>query len=220
MRRQNEVIIELIHQGVDAIAISPIQSMFLSKRSLKLTKQKCIPIVIFDSELSPQATVNVQPFAYVGSNNYDLGVLLGKSVLSHAVVSSGNLKHFLIITGRRDSTNLSLRIKGVQDVLTEKNSKSQNLVELREPIYSFGRVDNINMQLEKIINDYQHQLDAIISTGGRAQFGTEGYQRAISGAKEIIQSKRLLIVSADTTEPQIKLIEKDVSHINIGQSPF
>jgi len=81
-KKQDEIIEQLIAQKVDGIAISVIQSSYLAKNSIKKAIKAGIPVVTFDADFDIATRIkypNIRQ-AYVGSNNYELGLLLGRQL--------------------------------------------------------------------------------------------------------------------------------------------
>lgn len=211
VRFQSEIIIKAINEGVDAIAIAPIHSGYLKKKSLKLAEKKGIPIITFDSPLEYRDSVNDTSLAYVGSNNLTLGRTLASGLNELRTTH----KKYIIITGRKESQNLQKREEGIR----EKLNKS-GWTEVRSPIYTDGKIDKSLEQIKMLFNIETYKFDAVILTGGWPQFNAKKFKAAIASRIEKVLSKKILIVSADFSPSQEKLLSEGLSHLNIRQSAF
>lgn len=81
-KKQNKIVEQLIAQKVDGIAISVSQSSYLAKNSMQKAMKAGIPLVTFDADFDIATRIkypNIRQ-AYVGSNNYELGLLLGRQL--------------------------------------------------------------------------------------------------------------------------------------------
>jgi len=81
-KQQDKIIEQLIAQKVDGIAISVTQSSYLAKNSMQKAIKAGIPVVTFDADFDIATRIKFPHIrqAYVGSNNYELGLLLGRQL--------------------------------------------------------------------------------------------------------------------------------------------
>ncbi len=148
IRLQNEVIEEIIEQDVDVLAVAPIQSELLTNRALRKAIKKNIPLITIDAPLETGSSTGIKPLAYIGSNNFELGSMLAKGLTNFR--EQGFSGRYIILSGRFDSHNLNLRIKGIRHELNN-NIKHQLWTEVRESIYSYGKIDVALGQLNTIL---------------------------------------------------------------------
>lgn len=147
VRLQDEVINQLIDEGIDGIAVAVTQSKYLFENSLKRAKEAGIPIVTYDSDFD--ASINQDPknfrSAYIGTDNFELGKSLGEQ-LKKLRPNGGTL---IMQSGRPDSPNLNLRLMGVRSALSGKKydiplgkllNNEQGWTEVREPLFNFDQL--------------------------------------------------------------------------------
>ena len=75
--KQNEQILDLIDQRVDAIFVNPIDAKKI-EIGLKAAKKAKIPVIVVDAPIYDESLVNCS----IASNNYDAGVLCAKDMMS------------------------------------------------------------------------------------------------------------------------------------------
>jgi ribose transport system substrate-binding protein len=225
VRLQDIIINELIEEKVDAIAVAVTQSEFLAQHSFKLAKKSGIPIITFDADfnkLSKAKHPNLR-LAYVGSNNLELGKALGQELLKRHP-QGGNI---VIQTGRPDSDNLNQRILGLRSVLAGKDyplvldeilDYNNGWNEVRTPLPSYGRIPRAIKQMEQVLN--KGNIDAIVAVGGWAQLDDSAYRKMISPLKNKLSNNKVSVIMTDTVASQLVLLKDNLSHVNIGQSPY
>jgi len=225
VRLQDMIITELIELKVDAIAVAVTQSEFLAQHSFQLAKKAGIPIITFDAdfnELSKAKDPQLR-LAYVGSNNFALGKALGQQLLLHHP-QGGNI---VIQTGRPDSHNLTLRILGLRTALAGKDfslspgeilDHNNGWNEVRAPYPSYGRIPRALKQMEKVLKT--DNIAAFVAVGGWAQLDDSAYRQMIFPLKNKLINNKTSVVMADTVNSQLALLADNLSHVNIGQSPY
>ena len=225
VRLQDMIIRELIEQKVDAIAVAVTQSEFLAQHSFQLANKAGIPIITFDADFNDISKAkNPQlRLAYVGSNNFDLGRALGQQLMARHP-QGGNI---VIQTGRPDSHNLNLRIQGLRSALAGKDfalasaeilDHDNGWHEVRAPFPSYGRIPRALKQMEKVLKT--DNIAAFIAVGGWAQLDDSAYRHMIFPLQSKLINNKISVVMADTVDSQLVLLADNLSHVNIGQSPY
>jgi len=225
VRLQDMIIRELIKQKVDAIAVAVTQSEFLAQHSFQLAQKSGIPIITFDADFNQFSTAKYSHLrlAYVGSNNFALGKALGQKLMARHP-QGGNI---IIQTGRPDSDNLNQRILGLRSALAGKDfslmsgeilDNDNGWHEVRAPFPSYGRFSRALKQMEKVFNT--DNIDAFVAVGGWAQLNDDAYRQMISPLKNKLINNEISVVMADTVDSQLVLLADNLSHVNIGQSPY
>lgn len=227
VRLQDEVIEQLIEAKVDGIAIAVTQSNFLAKNSIQKAIKAGIPVVTFDADFDIATRMkfpNVR-LAYVGSNNFELGLLLGRQ-LKMLRPQGGRL---IIQTGRPDSPNLNQRIMGIRTFLSGDYSSAfsrgrlinnNGWTEVREPFPSYGILKRAKDQMRSSFISKQYQIDAFVAVGGWAQLDQQAYRKMVRPFKNKLITKQTLVLMADTEKEQLELLKDGLSHINVGQNPY
>lgn len=158
VRMQDQVINQLIDEGIDGIAVAITQSNYLVKNSLKRAKEAGIPIITYDSDI--EASINEDPnsirLAYIGTDNFELGKSLGEELKKHRP-NGGTL---IMQSGRPDSPNLNLRLMGVRSALSGKIydvppgellNNDSGWTEVREPFFNFDQLALSVNQMESVM---------------------------------------------------------------------
>ncbi|MEZ5978654.1 MAG: sugar-binding protein [Planctomycetota bacterium] len=106
---QKQILEDLLTQGVDGIAVSPIdhvnQTSFLDDVATR------VPLVTHDSDAPGSKRL-----AFVGMDNYDAGRMAG-AALEKALPQGGEVMLFI---GRLEQDNARLRVQGVVDELLDR----------------------------------------------------------------------------------------------------
>lgn len=127
-----------------------------------------------------------------------------------------------IQSGHSTTPNLNKRIEGVRYALsgqTEKRLSGENgWSEFdRCPLYSLGKRGVSLGQLDKLLNLENPPL--FLAVAGFAQFNPN-YANVIAKHKQRIANQEVVIVSADTEQMQLAVLQQGLSSANIGQNPF
>jgi len=226
-KQQDKIIEQLIAQKVDGIAISVTQSSYLAKNSIQKAMKAGIPVVTFDADFDIATRIkfpNIRQ-AYIGSNNYELGLLLGRQ-LKKLRPQGGRI---IIQSGRPDSANLNERIVGLRTFLSGDHSSvfsggklinNNGWTEVTDPFISYGIVKRAKDQMRAAFKSEQYQFDAFVAVGGWAQFDAKAYRKMMRPYKSKLTNKEVFVVMADTEQGQLELVKEGLSHINIGQTPY
>lgn len=224
-RAQDRIIEELIHEGVDGIAIAVVRSNNLVNGSMRTAMAAGIPIITFDADFDDK-TIKVNPnirLAYIGTNNFEMGKILGEQ----AKVLRPKGGKVVILTGRPDSPNLNLRVMGVRAALSGKTyskppgeqlDDDNGWTEVRELFISFGDYERGVQQMQSVM-DGKHNADTFIAVAGFPQI-SPSYRAMIAPFKEVLAKKEIVLSIADTTESQLELLRDGLSHTNVGQQPY
>ena len=213
-RLQDKIISDLIDQGVDGIAVSVINSEFLVHNSLKRAKILGIPVITFDSDLNEEVLARPVKYrqAYIGTDNLEMGRQLGEGLIS--LLDKGT---FSIISGNPTAPNLNDRMKGLREVLSRSGWKEYS----RSPVYIQDSPERALNAFEFMLNAYNRNptsLDAVIAMGAFLQSNYTPYKQLMELAYEESKHSGLLVVSADTSPHQVKLLDEGLSNFNVGQN--
>lgn len=226
-KQQDKIIEQLIAQKVDGIAISVTQSSYLAKNSMQNAIKAGIPVVTFDADFDIATRIKFPNIrrAYVGSNNFELGLLLGRQ-LKKLRRHGGRL---IIQTGRPDSSNLNERIVGLRTFLSGDHSSvfsggklvnNNDWTEVTDPVFSYGNIKRAKDQMRALLKSEQYQFDAFVAVGGWAQFDAQAYKKMMRPFKSKLANKDIFVVMADTEKGQLEILKEGLSHSNVGQSPY
>ncbi|MDF2177004.1 substrate-binding domain-containing protein [Aliiglaciecola sp. CAU 1673] len=217
VRSQVIVVNELAESGIDGLLISISDSAHLARDALQILAKKNIPVITFDSDLLPEH--HQYRLAYVGTNNFDFGVELGEAAKAFKHVP---LQQICIQSGHQTTPNLNARIAGVrfalsgqrEDRLTGQNGWQEND---RCPLYSLGRRQDALNQLLLMLQKEHPPI--FLAVAGFAQFNPD-YADKVAPFKQAISSGKSVIISADTEDSQLVVLNQGLSTVNIGQKPF
>lgn len=221
VRLQLAAIKKLLTQDIDLLAVAVIHSKFLMD-NLKVLNKKNIPIITVDADFAKDDLDNNPSFrkAYIGTDNYLLGVEIGKKVNS---ILDDRKANFCIISGFEYSDNLKMRYEGIMSEIKLKLGEGKSQMNKRCPLFSNEDPKRAINQMMTIINSSKPNSDlipTIIFTGGWAQLSPVKYKKALLNYKKKLDKKEIIIVSADKLPSQIKLLDQGYSHGNVGQNPY
>ncbi|WP_041420008.1 substrate-binding domain-containing protein [Shewanella violacea] len=227
VRVQDQIISELIDEGVDGIAVSITQSDFLASHSLQKAIKQGIPIITFDADFDHKTLKKYQHLrlAYIGSDDFELGKALGEQLKRHRP-NGGSL---IIQSGRPDSPNLNLRVMGVRSALSgkpylappgERLNGENGWSEFSAPLYNFGQFSRALEDLKTVLNLYQdNKVDSFVAVGGWPQF-VDGYRQTVEPYKVNLEQKDIILIIGDSAKIQLEYLRENLAHGNIGQNPF
>ena len=194
---QLEQLDELRAQGVNALAITPINDSRISEKLNAMFLE--IPIVAFNSDIE-----NVKKLAFVGSDHYKsgrvAGELLGKIVQEPCKVG--------IITGSIKMSGHNSRICGFTDVLKED--------------YPFITVTDIEENNDDEQTSYEVTKKMLTAIKGISAlyFAAGGVEGGINAINELGLNRKLKIITFDAT-PTVKLnLENGNIDFTICQQPY
>jgi ribose transport system substrate-binding protein len=214
---QIQVVEDLINKGVAAIAISPSNAPAMGKM-LKAKNPK-MPIMTIDADLA--AADRSARKTYLGTNNYDMGVLMAKHLKQHKA-KGGTV---CLQLGNVAADNINARAAGFRDTISGKKGISSlkgegGWTEIAGcPLFTNDQIDLANQQMADVFTK-NPKLDAFILVGGWAQFGPQAYAQVTDQVMPKLKSKDLVVIAGDTLPPQLDALKNGRSHAQIGQRPF
>jgi ribose transport system substrate-binding protein len=219
---QVQVVSDLIAKKVDGIAVSPANAAAMA-RALAAAKDAGIPVLTWDSDLLDKD--KALRLAYVGTNNYEIGVNLAK-IVQQIKPNGGTI---CIQSGGAAAANHNERMLGIRDTLSGVKSAAAPGERLTGqkgwkevdgcPLYTNDDFPVSVQQMEDILGKYP-ALDAFVPTGGFPQFVPQAYRAVVAKVKPRIDDHSLALVVADTLPVQIDLLKAGLSEGQVGQRPF
>ncbi len=167
-----QLVEDLINKGVAGIAISPSNAPAMANM-LKAKKPK-MPIMTIDADLA--AADRALRKTYLGTNNYDMGVLMAKYT-KELKPKGGTV---CLQLGNVAADNINARAQGFRDTISGKKGidrlKGENgWTEIKGcPVFTNDQIDLANQQMQDTFTANPN-LDAFILIGGWAQFGPQAY---------------------------------------------
>ena len=194
------IVEDLINSGVAGIAISPSNAPAMA--NMLKAKQPKMPIMTIDADLG--AADRALRKTYLGTNNYDMGVLMAKH-LKGLKPAGGSV---CLQLGNVAADNINARAQGFRDTISGKKGIDRLKGEggWKEingcPLFTNDQIDLANQQMADtfIANP---DLDAFILVGGWAQFGPQAYAQVTDQVMAKLKAKKLVIVAGDTLPPQM-----------------
>ena len=217
VRAQVIIVQELLKKNIDALLISTTDSDFLVKGALQEFAARNIPVITFDSDLLAQH--HNYRLAYVGTNNFDFGQALGQYAKRF---KQSEKQQICLQSGHKTTPNLNARLAGVRFALAGKKTSRLNgqngwYEHPRCPLYSLGkRADSVH-QLETMLKKTPPPI--FLAVAGFAQFSPD-YIPTVQPYKSQIAKGEIIIISADTENSQLDILQQGLSVANIGQKPF
>ncbi|MCW5631730.1 MAG: substrate-binding domain-containing protein [Rubrivivax sp.] len=214
---QVQMVEDLINKGAAAIAISPSNAPAMGNM-LKAKKPK-MPIMTIDADLAAADRALRQ--TYLGTNNYDMGVLMAKHLRQHKP-KGGTV---CLQLGNVAADNINARAAGFRDTISGKKGTARlkgegGWTEIAGcPLFTNDQIDLANQQMADVFTK-NPKLDAFILVGGWAQFGPQAYAQVTGQVMPKLKSKELVIIAGDTLPPQLDALKAGRSHAQIGQRPF
>jgi ribose transport system substrate-binding protein len=212
-----QIVEDLINKGVAAIAISPSNAPAMANMLKK--KKPTMPIMTIDADLA--AADRSLRKTYLGTNNYDMGVLMAKH-LKGFKPKGGTV---CLQLGNVAADNINARAQGFRDTISGKKGIDRlkgegGWTEIKGcPLFTNDQIDLANQQMSDTFTANQN-LDAFILVGGWAQFGPQAYAQVTGQVMPKLKSKKLIIIAGDTLPPQLAALKAGRSHAQIGQRPF
>jgi len=212
-----QLVEDLINKGVAGIAISPSNAPAMANM-LKAKKPK-MPIMTIDADLA--AADRSLRKTYLGTNNYDMGVLMAKYT-KELKPKGGTV---CLQLGNVAADNINARAAGFRDTISGKKGidrlKGENgWTEIKGcPVFTNDQIDLANQQMQDTFTA-NPDLDAFILIGGWAQFGPQAYAQVTDQVMAKLKSKKLVIIAGDTLPPQMAALKAGRSMAQIGRRPF
>jgi ribose transport system substrate-binding protein len=219
---QVQIVQDLVAKKVDGIAVAAANAAAMAVAA-QAAKDAGIPLLTWDTDLLPE-NKDLRA-AYIGTHNYDIGVNLAK--LAMQIKPSGGT--VCIQSGGAAAANHNERMQGIRDTLSGVKSAAspgdrltgQNgWTEIEGcPLYTNDDFPLSVQQFEDIMAK-NPKLDAFLPTGGFPQFIPDANRAAVGKYKDLIASKALALVVADTLPVQIDQMKEGLSLGQVGQRPF
>lgn len=227
VRIQDQIISQLIDDGVDGIAVAVTQSKYLAEHSIQKAHKAGIPIITYDSDFDAQTVAKHGKLrlTYIGTDNFEFGKALGQE-LRRQRPDGGTL---IIQTGRPDSPNLNLRIMGIRSALSGKQFESppgkmllddNGWTEVREPFNNFDQLSRAVKQMKSVVQGSRLNADSFIAVGGWPQNDETLYRKMITPFKQKLERKEVVVVIADAVDQQLTMLGERLAHANVGQNPY
>jgi ribose transport system substrate-binding protein len=214
---QVQIVEDLLTKGVAAIAISPSNSPAIA--NLLRQRKPTIPIMTIDADLLAQDRALRR--TYMGTDNYLLGVKLAE----HLKTLKPHGGTVCLLLGNVAADNINQRAAGTRDTLAGKDGVERLNGEngWKEisgcPLFTNDDAAKGNQMMADVLTANKN-LDAFVLEGGWPQFAPQAYAQLTSQYKERIESKKLVLVVADTLPPQIEALKEGRSAVQVGQRPF
>ena len=202
---QAQIIQDFVTQKVDGLAISVADVAAMSK-SIEAASAAGIPVVTFDADAPGSKRI-----AYIGTNNRDFGLALGKQLLQ--LRPEGG--KYAMISGGPGAKNLAERVDGVREAL-----KGSKWVEVSGSPTFCNDDSALAIQQMSDLRTATPDLAAIVPVGGWPMFAPEGYKAFVNKNKKDIDAGKFTLVVADTLKMQLELLRDGYSNALTGQRPF
>lgn len=202
---QAQIIQDFITQKVDGLAISVADVASMTK-SIDAAAAAGIPVITFDSDAPGSKRI-----AYIGTNNKDFGLALGKQLLQ--LRPEGG--KYAMVSGGPGAKNLAERVDGVREAL-----KGSKWVEVSGSPTFCNDDPALAIQQMTDLRTATPDLAAIIPVGGWPMFAPEGYKAFVNQNKKDIDAGKFTLVVADTLKMQLELLRDGYSNALTGQRPF
>ena len=207
---QIQVLESLVQRHVDGMAIAPVDG----KAAVPVIAQAAaagIAVVTFDSDAAPGS----KRLAFIGTDNYAGGVALGKQ-FAKALPGGGK---YAIITGGLGAENLNERIKGVHDGLKQAGVADKFEEVSGSPFPCNDDVNRAVQLIEQALTAHP-DLSGIVPVGGWPLFAPEAYKQALKPKTADMASGKFAVVSFDTLQQELQLLQAGYVSALIGQRPY
>lgn len=202
---QAQIIQDFITQKVDGMAISVADVAAMTK-SIDAATAAGIPVITFDADAPGSKRL-----AYIGTNNKDFGLALGKQLLK--LRPDGG--KYAMVSGGPGAKNLAERVDGVREAL-----KGSKWVEVQGSPTFCNDDSALAIQQMSDLRTATPDLGAIVPVGGWPMFAPEGYKAFVNKNKKDIDAGKFTLVVADTLKMQLELLRDGYSNALTGQRPF
>jgi ribose transport system substrate-binding protein len=202
---QAQIIQDFVTQKVDGLAISVADVAAMTK-SIEAATAAGIPVITFDADAPGSKRI-----AYIGTNNKEFGVALGKQLLK--LRPDGG--KYAMISGGPGAQNLAERVDGVREAL-----KGSKWTEVPGSPTFCNDDPALGVQQMTDLRTATPDLAAIIPVGGWPMFAPEGFKAFASKSKKDIDSGKFTLVVADTLKMQLELLRDGYANALVGQRPF
>ena len=196
---QLEAIEELLRQGIDGLAIMPVDSEIIREKLNRMTQEQNIPVVTFNSDI-----VGTKRCCFVGMDNRQSG-RTAAGLFKMLTRENGKI---LIITGYFSSMLNNSRVDG----FVEELKKIAPKLEIAGVQGSF----NDAKEVERIVENAMMNISGI-----NGIFIVSGGQKGIEGAfSKLGIEQRPHVVLYDQIPENEKLLKEDTADFLIDQNGF
>jgi ribose transport system substrate-binding protein len=202
---QAQIIQDFVTQKVDGLAISVADVAAMSK-SIEAATAAGIPVITFDADAPGSKRI-----AYIGTNNKEFGVALGKQLLK--LRPDGG--KYAMVSGGPGAKNLAERVDGVREAL-----KGSKWIEVAGSPTFCNDDPALAVQQMTDMRTATPDLAAIVPIGGWPMFAPEGFKAFASRYKKDIDSGKFTLVVADTLKMQLELLRDGYANALVGQRPL
>lgn len=202
---QAQIIQDFVTQKVDGLAISVADVAAMTK-SIEAATAAGIPVITFDADAPSSKRI-----AYIGTNNKEFGVALGKQLLK--MRPDGG--KYAMVSGGPGAKNLAERVDGVREAL-----KGSKWIEVAGSPTFCNDDPALAVQQMTDMRTATPDLAAIVPIGGWPMFAPEGFKAFASRYKKDIDSGKFTLVVADTLKMQLELLRDGYANALVGQRPF
>jgi len=219
---QVQIVEDLVTRRVDGIAVAPSNAPAMA-RAFERAREAGIPVITWDSDLLPED--HRLRATYIGTENRKLGVEQAR-VLQRLKPAGGTI---CIQSGGPAAQNLNERMQGIRDTLSGRESQAAPGERLEgaggwtevpgSPLYTSDDFMLAVQQMDDILAKFP-DLDAFVATGAWPQVVDQAYRQVIERHRDRIDSKRTIVIVADTLPVQMALLRSGLSHAQVGQRPF
>lgn len=190
---------ELLSQGIDGLAIMPVDSEKIREKMNKMTLEKNIPVVTFNSDI-----VGTKRVCFVGMDNKQSG-RTAAGLFKMLTRGTGKI---LVITGHFSSLLNNSRVDG----LVEEIKQIAPALEIAGVQGSFNQAEEV----QKIVENAMMNISGI-----NGIFIVSGGQKGISAAFENLgMDQRPYVVLYDQIPENEKLLKEDLADFLIDQNGF
>jgi ribose transport system substrate-binding protein len=210
---QKRILQDLQTQGVDGIAVSPIDPK--GQKDLLNEVGESTIYITHDSDAPFTNRI-----AYIGVDNYDAGRLCGKLV-KEAIPDGGEV---MIFVGRLEQLNAKLRRQGVIDELMDRSHDPNRYDNPGAPVVGdkYTVVDTRTDQFDfaKAKGEAQDAINKYPDL--KCMVGLFAYNPPLilDAVKEADQSKKIKIVAFDEEDGTLQGIKDGVIHGTVVQDPY
>tara|TARA_B100001109_G_scaffold12140_1_gene9050 strand:- start:17348 stop:18325 length:978 start_codon:yes stop_codon:yes gene_type:complete len=205
IREQVNVISALMKTDIDGLAFSAVKAEWIKSMLGDQLASWNRPLVAFDVPVDFSVVDS-----YVGTDDFALGKRLALEV--DRLRPQGG--RYCIQSERADSSNHSARVNGIQAVM-QARTHWQFMPGC--PIFHQGDYRRAVLQLQRLLE--VEQPDAMLLTGGGAQFQAGEYRQALAPYRQAITSGELIIAGIDTVPDQLAYLRDGLATVNVGQQP-
>ncbi|UPK36272.1 sugar-binding protein [Bradyrhizobium sp. 186] len=202
---QAQIIQDFVTQKVDGLAISVADVAAMTK-SIEAATAAGIPVITFDADAPGSKRI-----AYIGTNNREFGVALGKQLLK--LRPDGG--KYAMVSGGPGAKNLAERVDGVREAL-----KGSKWTEVGGSPTFCNDDPALAVQQMTDLRTATPDLAAIVPIGGWPMFAPEGFKAFASRYKRDIDSGKFTLVVADTLKMQLELLRDGYANALVGQRPL